>query len=42
MRFNSACSLTFAKHFLYPAVKERQKVVISRQDLAAHFAGYNR
>ncbi|PVG01695.1 RdRP-domain-containing protein [Serendipita vermifera] len=31
-----------AEHFLYPAVKERQKVVITRQDLVAHFAGYNR
>ncbi|CAG8588938.1 9252_t:CDS:10, partial [Acaulospora colombiana] len=31
-----------AEHFLYPAVKERQKLIITRQDLVAHFAGYNR
>jgi hypothetical protein len=30
------------QHFLYPPVKERKKENITRQDLAAHFAGYNR
>jgi len=27
---------------LYPPVKEKKKESITRQDLAAHFAGYNR
>ncbi|KIM19468.1 hypothetical protein M408DRAFT_13453, partial [Serendipita vermifera MAFF 305830] len=30
-----------AEHFLYPPVKEKKMETITRQDLAAHFAGYN-
>ncbi|KAG8831497.1 hypothetical protein FRC17_003069 [Serendipita sp. 399] len=30
-----------AEHFLYPAVPEKKKEKITRQDLAAHFAAYN-
>jgi hypothetical protein len=35
-------ALIYLQHFLYPPVKERKKENITRQDLAAHFAGYNR
>lgn len=29
------------EHYLYPPVKEKKKSVITRRDLAAHFANYN-
>ena len=42
MAFRHSGNTDYLQHFLYPPVKEKKMENITRQDLAAHFAGYNR